>query len=362
MMAANASARRHIGSALQPAACKPAGFFAPLKNWLPQWLRGTPNPPGSADGYRDSDAAVHPNVLIAAARSIGGKLSWPGTGCAGQAGWAMQGQPLPPDATAQFEAAYKSANAGQNPLPPEAKQYRYLMVGGLFTSHYPGYFKQNEDALRSAGLQVQAAPIDTGASVEANAKVIRDTVLAGAPAQFVLVGQSKGGVDITSALALYPEIKPYVRAVVSMQAPYGGTPIASDLGEATSLQPLIADAIQTLFKGSPAALSDLSYPARRAFVQQHPYPQDVPTLSLATARADAKSILFDTSEYMLRRYGLPSDGLVPMVDAIIPGSTVVKLTNMDHADGVLHGLAGFQNYQPGPLTTALVATALQIAR
>ena len=287
-------------------------------------------------------------------------MSWPGVGCAGQAGWATRGLPPPPDATAQFEAAYGAAKSGQNPLPPDAKQYRYLMVGGLFTSHYPGYFKQNEDALSAAGLQVSEAPIDTGASVEANAKVIRDAVMAAAPARQVLIGQSKGGVDITAALALYPEMKPYVRAVVSMQSPYGGTPIASDLAESTSLRPLISSAIQTVFKGSPAALSDLSYQARQAFVAEHPYPQDVPTLSLASSRADPKSILFDTSEYMLRRYGLPSDGLVPTADAIIPGSTVVKLSNMDHADGVLHGVAGFQNYQPGPLTTALVATALAL--
>jgi hypothetical protein len=147
------------------------------------------------------------------------------------------------------------------------------MVGGLFTSHYPGYFKQNEDALSAAGLQVSEAPIDTGASVEANAKVIRDAVMAAAPDRQVLIGQSKGGVDITAALALYPEMKPYVRAVVSMQSPYGGTPIASDLDESTSLRPLISSAIQTVFKGSPAALSDLSYQARQTFVGSIPTPR-----------------------------------------------------------------------------------------
>ena len=63
-----------------------------------------------------------------------------------------------------------------------------------------------------------------------NAKQIRDAILEASNdgKQVVLVGQSKGGVDITAALALYPEFKPHVRAVVSMQAPYGGTPIASD--------------------------------------------------------------------------------------------------------------------------------------
>ena len=63
-----------------------------------------------------------------------------------------------------------------------------------------------------------------------NAKQIRDAIIEASKdgKQVLRVGQSKGGVDITAALALYPELKPHVRAVVSMQAPYGGTPIASD--------------------------------------------------------------------------------------------------------------------------------------
>jgi triacylglycerol lipase len=288
------------------------------------------------------------------------KLPWSGPGSTGQAGWALEGAPPPRDVTAQFESAYAVAKAGGNPLPAEAKGYRYLMVGGLFTSHYPGYFKQNQDALKAAGLDVQDAPIDTGGTVEANAKALRDAIMSSGDASFVLVGQSKGGVDIAAALALYPEIKPHVRAVVSMQAPYGGTPIASDLEESPALSRLLNDAIQKLFKAQAASLADLSYASRRAFVGAHPYPDDVPTLCLASSRADGRSVLFDTAEYMLRRYGLASDGLVPTVDAIIPGAELVKLTNMDHADGVLRGVSGFQNYSPGPLTTALVAVALQM--
>ncbi len=47
-----------------------------------------------------------------------------------------------------------------------------------------------------------------------------------APEPVVLFGQSKGPLDIHAALSLYPDLVPRVRAFVSVQAPFGGTPRA----------------------------------------------------------------------------------------------------------------------------------------
>jgi hypothetical protein len=286
---------------------------------------------------------------------------WQGPGSGQNVGWLKRQPPPTRDATASFNATYAAAKAGTLTLPAEAKEHRYLLVGGLFTNQYPGYMSSNEKALRSQGLETSRVGIDTGQSVEVNAKQIRDAVLEASKGgrQVVLIGQSKGGVDITAALALYPELKPHVRAVVAMQAPYGGTPIASDLNTSPELEPLVKNVIGAVMKGDVRALTDLSYEARRAFIARHPYPADVPTVSLATSRDSRKSLVDATGAYLRERYGVKSDGLVAPDDAEIPGSRVVKLTNMDHAESVMEGLPGFPEHRPTAVTQALIALALQ---
>lgn len=287
--------------------------------------------------------------------------NWSGTGSGQNVGWLKSQPPPPKDVTADFNTTYAAAKAGTLKMPDEAKNHRYLLVGGLFTNQYPGYMDSNQKALQAKGLETKRVGIDTGQSVELNAKQICDAIMDASKdgKQVVLVGQSKGGVDITAALAMYPELKPHVRAVVAMQAPYGGTPIASDIKTCPELRPLATAAIGALLKGDMRALTDLSYDARKAFIAKYPYPSDVPTLSLATSRESRKSLVDATGAYLRDRYGVKSDGLVAPEDAEIPGSRVVKLTNMDHAEGVMEGLPGFPEHRPTALTQALVAMALQ---
>lgn len=277
------------------------------------------------------------------------------------AGWLQKRPPPTTDQTKRFQELHEAAKAGRNTLPPEAKNHTYLMVGGLFTSHYPGYMDANTKVLKDAGLDARKVPLNTDAGVKENAKFLRDAILDASKngKKVVLVGQSKGGVDISAALALYPELKPHVRAVVAMQAPYGGTPVASDMQNCSQLRQVAEGTIKRLLGGDPASLADLSYSARQAFVNANPYPSDIPTVSLATSRSSVKSILKSTEDYMLQRYQLKSDGLVVDKDAEIPGSKVVRLTDMDHAESVMEGVPGFPNYHPGNVTMALVTMALE---
>jgi triacylglycerol lipase len=290
-------------------------------------------------------------------------FTFDGPGSAGNAGWLKKVPPPTVDGTPRFLALNAAAKAGKNTLPPDAKNYTYLMVGGLFTDHYRGYMTGNLKSLKDAGLDARKVAIDTDKDVETNAKVIRDAILEASKngKQVVLSGQSKGGVDIAAAMALYPELKAHVRAVVSMQAPYGGTPIASDIANCRQLREVASTVITRLLDGDPRALTDLSYKVRQEFVAAHPYPSDVPTVSLATSRNSHTSLLKSTEDYLLHRYGLKSDGLVVDVDAEIPGSTVVRLEDMDHTQSVMAAAPGMRTYDPGDVTTALVAQALELA-
>jgi hypothetical protein len=106
-------------------------------------------------------------------------------------------------------------------------------------------------------------------------------------------------------------------------------------------------------------VEDLTYARRMEFVRRYPYPVGVPTVALATWRNSKRSMLWPVASYMRERYGLESDGLVAAVDAEVPGSRLVRLDDMDHAEAAMVGLPGFANHHPGDVTEAAVALALE---
>lgn len=165
------------------------------------------------------------------------------------------------DVSADYKDLIAQAKAGDNTLPEDAARYAYLNVPGLFTERFPGYMDENAERMRALGLDTREVPIDTDAGVEENAKVLRDMIMRIAEEeqrQVVLQGQSKGGVDISAALALYPELQEHVRAVVAMQAPYGGTPMSTDIHDG-KLSGVADGLIEHVLCGDGAALRDLSY-------------------------------------------------------------------------------------------------------
>ena len=284
-----------------------------------------------------------------------------GKGSTGKAGWALKEGPPVTDKTARFKAAMEGAKNGQSQLPPDAKDYEYLFIGGYFSERGPTYFQDSMAALEKQGLDVHQVPIDTEGSTRQNASAIRQAILDAAARgkKVVLVGHSKGGVDSTAALSLYPDLKQHVRALTTIQTPYGGSPIASDLYNVGPIRFLARGAIELLFGGSPDSMRDLTYEERQRFVREHPYPSDVPTVSLASSRVSPKSLLYSTSRYMWDRYGYKSAGLVVDKDAESTGSHVVRIDDMDHLESTVKGLPGIVNYDPGHVALSLVTLALE---
>jgi triacylglycerol lipase len=273
----------------------------------------------------------------------------------GQIGWLKASAT---NVTPRFRKLLERVKAGENVVPPEAREYVWMLSPGLFSNLYPNYMKGNTEALRDLGLRFVEVPLTPNESVTAGARVLRDTVLAHTDAQqAVILGHSKGGVDAAAALALYPEIRSRVRSFVAIQTPYAGSPVANDLANCEMVGAVAAFAIHVL-GSDPEAAMELSYPRRRRFHAKHPYPRSVRTLSLATSRVDVRSAVFLTGSYVLKRYGVESDGLVVPVDAVLPGSRVVYLDDMDHAEAVLSGVPGFINYSAKEVTQVLVAMAI----
>ncbi|MFL5422303.1 MAG: hypothetical protein ACJ79Y_16195 [Myxococcales bacterium] len=262
---------------------------------------------------------------------------------ASDVGWMWREAPPPVDATERFLELYAARRAVRAPV---------LLVGGIFTERYPGYLRRIRRAVGAIEI-----PIDTDQDVTHNAVTIRDAVL-GAPERVVLVGQSKGPLDIHAALSLHPEMVPYVRAFVSIQAPFGGTPLASDAEASRAARWLVGGIVGGLFRGTPRAYFDMGYAARRAFLARFPAPVRVPTVALATWTTSAGLFLRSTHRY-LNRYGVRTDGFVLLPDAHVPGARLVTLDGLDHASLALRWLRPRARFEAGRVAQALVALALE---
>ncbi len=270
------------------------------------------------------------------------------------------------DGNADFEIFYRTAKEPGFAAPAEWRELRFRMVRGLFAQYYPGYMDENVAALSSLGLDVDRLPISSVASVATNAAAIRDLVLeqTGDGRSVVLIAQSKGAVDVAAALGLHPEIVPHVRAFVAIQTPFAGSPIATDLESKDvlgGLPALTVDALEHLLRVEPAALQDMRHVARRQFLSKHAFRCPVPTVSLATTMSGVESILSASNGYIEACYSQRSDGLVCPQDAVLPGSTVVRLAGLDHAATVLaFPRDPSSTREIVPLTRALVAQAMAL--
>lgn len=314
--------------------------------------------------------------------------------------------------TPRFREVFLATNENPTWLKksyPECADLHYLFVGGLFTDHYPRYFDFNRSFLgEELGCKnIHVVPIHTEMNTVANAAVIRDTVLEcarGRANSVVLIGHSKGGVDICCALD-HPDILPLLFGIVSFQGPFGGTFLVDYL--ASKNIPLLAidKALKSLWGGEKESLLDLSYASRGRqaisppssiaesaeepasagnsepeVVEDKPggpvlddsYIADrlrlyakLPIVSLASyAEFSAQQVrtvsdaagfasMALTAKLIADKTGFMNDGLVSPWDAQIPYSDVVLVPDMMHTEPAFY-LKGTK-YPPGRLTAAVLA-------
>ena len=250
---------------------------------------------------------------------------------------------------------------------PSPGRFTYLLFPGLLTQWYPGYMSEPLKALNDAGLDIRYVPLNTDTGVEINANFIRKFIQRildlNPESKIVCIGHSKGVVDSTAALAMFPDIAKNVVALVSLQSPYAGSTIVHDLSK-TEVQKYFAKTMmQGVTGGSFEAVTDLSYDNRRSFLKKHPFPsKKIPSISLATCIQNTAltastgfSALIPMIDYMALRYGgACSDGCVTSDDAVIPGSLVVYLDDMDHFGPAFKGIPATDKYAPSRLFLSLL--------
>ena len=230
------------------------------------------------------------------------------------------------EVTPEFLRAYAC------PRPPRG--LRILLVPGIFTRWYPRYFARVGAAIDG----FRRVAFNTEAPREKVALAVREEVMRSrVPA--ILLGHSKGPLDAHAALVLHPEIVPRVRALVSIQACFHGTPLADD-------PPRLA----------PKAFAEISHAARAEFLARHPA-IPVPAVALATRIARAEWPLERTRRYIAERTGQASDGFVAERDAELPGARMVRLDGLDHAAIALPWMRRRSPWDPVRVVLALLALA-----
>lgn len=316
-------------------------------------------------------------------------------GSAEDIGWLQRAAGMPPikDGTERFTELLDHIRHGVHRLPNSVV---YLLVPGLFSNHGPLYFVNTKTRFSKMGLTCHIAKIHSEASVEKNAREIKEYIEElywGSGKRVLLLGHSKGGVDTAAALSMYwPDLKDKVAGLALAQSPYGGSPIASDilregqLGDYFQLRKLTEILICKVIKGDMQALEDLTYERRKEFLRKHQLPKDLPVVSFHTEAGLAPAVLATFShvahaelplaagqpaklpvvmplaaamaacaQLLQARYGEKSDGLVTCRDAEVPGSVVVRpKLKLDHAWMVYSAM----NNNPNEIDASQVCEAL----
>jgi hypothetical protein len=219
------------------------------------------------------------------------------------------------------------------PLSAISTKYRVLIVPGILSSCVSGSpaFQEGQDALKKQGVDVALLQVPNDSS-ESNAKLIGQYVrdhAAGDPRKFILIGYSKGGPDVQTALVQEAGISDRVAAFITVAGASGGSPVA-DL-----LPSMVDKYIHTVpLAGCQGDLAtgykSLQRSTRQAFLAAHPQPV-VPTYSIigkSDPTTTSKSLL--QSWQVLSSFGGAEDGQLLRDDAIVPGATYLGAALADH--------------------------------
>ena len=169
---------------------------------------------------------------------------------------------------------------------------------------------------------------------ETNARMIRDAIIDNAasiqPKQLVILGYSKGAPDALEAIVSYPEIRPYIAAIVSVAGAVGGSPLANNAKE-SDLGLLKHIPESTCTGGDGKAVESLRPSVRRAWLANNPLPDSIQYYSIVTfPDQEHISSVLKSSWKKLGKVDPRNDSQVIVYDQIIPGSTLLAYLNADH--------------------------------
>jgi pimeloyl-ACP methyl ester carboxylesterase len=124
-----------------------------------------------------------------------------------------------------------------SPVPNLSTRYRVMVVPGFLNECVASIALPFEDAITSLserGLKIEPMVVSGRSSSDANAVYIADRIEnlnLDEDEKLVLVGHSKGAVDILHCIVNFPQVSRRVAAVVSVAGAINGSPVALKLDD-----------------------------------------------------------------------------------------------------------------------------------
>jgi len=235
------------------------------------------------------------------------------------------------------EGPFEPASTPPSPL----LRLRVLIVPGAFEECYPAFgipFEEEAAEFVRRGYFIRLLPVSGRGSSDQNAGEIASEIqrLPHDPSSpIVLVGYSKGAVDILHFVVDYPEIAERVAAVLSVSGAINGSPIADWLSgfyaRIFSWMPL-----PSCPQMDGGVVDSLRHEGQLQWLASNRLPPHIRYFSLATfARRENIHPLLLFSYDLLAIVDPRNDGYVLWTDQVIPGATLLGYVNLDHYDVAL---------------------------
>ena len=202
------------------------------------------------------------------------------------------------------------------------------------------YIRAQVEALKTDGIDIEIAPIDTEQSVAENGRQLA-TYLAGNTRPVCIISHSKGGLDtLEFLLRAAPEYRRQIACWVVMQSPFAGSPVA-DLIVGEKWMRGITDPLLRALGGSEQSLDDLTVSVRKEYMKKNfQYIELIgnsfPIIVVATYVDGSRtpSLHMAPTQRWMKKQGLENDGLVPIESALLPGARYIVVPGLDHTDTV----------------------------
>lgn len=226
-------------------------------------------------------------------------------------------------------ASGRAVHLGASRLP-----LRIVIVPGLVADCFKALFAPfafARDHLKHHGFDSSVIWV-SGRSSSCHNAVQIDTAVASddypAHERLVLIGYSKGIVDILEALIRYPRVRARTVAVVSLAGTVRGTPLADRV---PGLLWVLNKLLYPRGGGDGRSIESLKRGTREAWLRDHELPAEISYFSITgMPQSEAVSRALRPSYRLLAKEDKRNDSQVIFSDSFIPASTLLGYVNADH--------------------------------
>jgi hypothetical protein len=241
----------------------------------------------------------------------------------------------------------KKINIGKKTINT-IRDFNIILVPG-FLSDLPDqmgiYFGDQIKWFKKMKFDHMVASIESEQSPNFNGKIISQVIKV-SEKPVIIITHSKGGIDTLEALRLAPEIHSKVKAWITIQTPFYGSPIADCFWYYVSFRDTYSWILKAL-GGTQKSLKCLTYGDRKDYNTKFKTEilkivKTIPFISFTSWQKNKwiwegqTPLIEPFRDFMARKIGLRNDGLVPLKTAYLPNSDYIVVPNVDHMVSVIN--------------------------